>query len=381
MIRKTREKEAGRGGSGRHRLRVELVSGLAIGAMLLAAPGTTASASASTSGGTIAFGVLSCFTGRLASLGEAMLQGSQVAEEAINAHGGVLGDKLALYHADTGCDEADSVPATHQLLAANHVVGIIGPETQEIAAVAPIVTAAQIPTEFQGGSTLFNVNKDPYLWRDSPSDTQLSVAMALYAHRLGYKRAAMLFYNEIAAQTFKAPIVATWKKLGGTVTADVTVAPDQTDYLPEVRQIIKSHPQVIFTQTDAPTAGAIFQNFKELDNLGIPFIGSDVTGGAEYLKAITFPVAHAHLTSVYGTSYTGQGANVWNSLFAQKFGKSAIPLANANYAYDAVVSLALAMDRAGTTSGPAVIKVMKDVTNPPGPACYAYSKCYSLLKA
>jgi branched-chain amino acid transport system substrate-binding protein len=311
----------------------------------------------------VAFGVLSCFTGRLASLGQAMLQGSQVAEQAINAKGGVLGKKLKLYHADTKCDEADSVPAVRKLLG-NNVVGVIGPETQEISAVKPIVTAAKIPTEFQGGSTRFNTNTDPYLWRDSPSDSQLGVAMALYAHKQGYKRAALLFYSGIAAQTFKKPIMATWKKLGGSVVSNITIAPDQTSYL-----------------SDAPTGAVVFQNFQQLDNLAIPFIGTDVTAGKQYIKAITPPVAHKHLTSVYGTSFKGNGAKVWNQLFTQKFGKKASPLANANYAYDAVVSLALAMDRAGTTSGPAVNKVMRDVTNPPGPKCSSYAQCLKLLKS
>jgi len=34
--------------------------------------------------GPVTMGVLSCFTGSLASLGQAMLQGSQVAQKAIN---------------------------------------------------------------------------------------------------------------------------------------------------------------------------------------------------------------------------------------------------------------------------------------------------------
>src|SRR5712692_12010071 len=133
--------------------------------------------------GPVTMGVLSCFTGTLASLGQAMLQGSQIAEKAINDAGGILGRQLNLAHADTQCDEADSVPALRQLLASQNLVGIIGPETQEISADAPIITAAKIPDEFQGGSTLFDHNTNPFLWRDSPSDSQLGVAMALYAHK------------------------------------------------------------------------------------------------------------------------------------------------------------------------------------------------------
>jgi len=326
-------------------------------------------------------GVLSCFTGTLASLGQAMLQGSQVAQKAINDAGGILGRQLSLAHADTQCDEADSVPALRQLLATQNVVGIIGPETQEINADAPIITAAKIPDEFQGGSTIFDHNANPWLWRDSPSDSQLGVAMALYAHKKGYRNAALLFYSDIAAQTFAKPITATWQKLGHQIVSNVTVAPDQTSYRTQVQQIINTHPDVIFTQTDAATAAVLFQNFKELNNLAIPFVGTDVTGVDEYLKAVTYAAASAHLTSVYGTSVTGQATDAFNQFFVAQFGSTTQPLANANYAYDAVISLALAVDKANSTSGTAINAAMSSVTNSPGTQCYTYKDCLKLLKA
>ena len=346
----------------------------------LSSCGTSASNSNIPSG-PVTMGVLSCFTGTLASLGQAMLQGAQVAQKEINDAGGILGKKLNLAHADTQCDEADSVPAVHQLLASQNLVGIIGPETQEINAVAPILTAAKIPDEFQGGSTIFDHNTNPWLWRNSPSDSQLGVAMALYAQKQGYKNAALLFYSDIAAQTFAHPITATWQKMGNQIVANVTVAPDQTDYRTQVQQVINSHPDVIFTQTDPATAAVLFQNFKELDNLAIPFIGTDVTGADDFLKAITYPVAHAHLTSVYGTSVSGKSADDFNSVYTSLFGSANPPLPNANYAYDAVISLALAIEKANSIDGTAINKQMDQVTNPPGTMCYTYASCLALIKA
>ncbi|MGH8861833.1 MAG: ABC transporter substrate-binding protein, partial [Jatrophihabitantaceae bacterium] len=55
-------------------------------------------------GGAATYGVLSCFTGRLASLGQAMLQGTRAAEREINAAGGVNGKQVGMVQADTGCD-------------------------------------------------------------------------------------------------------------------------------------------------------------------------------------------------------------------------------------------------------------------------------------
>jgi ABC-type branched-subunit amino acid transport system substrate-binding protein len=361
-----------------------LLCGSVAAALLLAACGTssTPSAGGKQPTGPVSMGVLSCFTGSLASLGAAMLQGSQMAQKAINDAGGILGKTLNLSHADTQCDEADSVPAVRKLLSDSNVVGIIGPETQEINAVAPIVSAAKIPDQFQGGSTVFDHNTNAYLWRDSPSDSQLGVAMALYAYQKGYRKAGLLFYSDIAAQTFADPITATWAKLGGTIAVRITdLAPGQTSYRTQVQKVIDAKPDVIFTQTDAPTAGVLFKNFKELNNLAIPFVGTDVTGGDDYLKAITYPIAHDHLISIYGTSVSGAATDEFNKIFAAMFPGPDQPQANANYAYDAVISQALAVVKANSITGSDINNAMTAVTNPPGTACYTYKTCLDLLKA
>ncbi|HEX3508692.1 MAG TPA: ABC transporter substrate-binding protein [Candidatus Dormibacteraeota bacterium] len=359
-----------------------LVASVAAAAWVLAACGNTPSSGSHLPTGPVTMGVLSCFTGSLSSLGAAMLQGSQVAQKAINDGGGILGQQLVLQHADTQCDEADGAVAARQLLSNSNVVGIIGPETQEINAVSPIVTSAKITTQFQGGSTLFDKNSNAYLWRDSPSDSQLGVAMALYAYNKGYRKADLIFYSDIAAQTFPPPITATFTKLGGTVVKSYTIAPAQTSYLTTVQQVIADSPDVIFTQTDAPTAAVLFQNFKKLDNLAIPFVGTDVTGGSDYLKAIGNQVAHDHLISVYGTSVSGAATDEFNRVFALVVpGANQQPLANANYAYDAVISQALAIDKANSISGPDINAAMMSVTNPPGTQSYTYPSCLTLIKA
>jgi ABC-type branched-subunit amino acid transport system substrate-binding protein len=325
------------------------------------------------------YGVLSCFSGRLASLGQAMIQGSQVAKKAIDAAGGVMGHKVSLTQEDTQCDLADAVPATQKLLSSN-VTGVIGPETQEIAAVEPILKSSKIVDEFQGGGTSYDHQTDPFVFRDSPSDSQLGVAMALYAYQHGYRRAAMLFYTDIAAQTLIKPIITTFQKLGGKILTTVNVAPGQTSYVPEVQKVLATKPDVIFTQTDAPTAAVLYRDLKQTNNLAIPLVGTDVTGASEYLKAVTFPVANAHLTSVYGTSVSGKADVEFTHQFNAMF-PGQQPLANANYAYDAVISLALAQEAAKSSDGTKVAAAMKKVTNPPGTACFAFATCKKLVDA
>jgi ABC-type branched-subunit amino acid transport system substrate-binding protein len=356
--------------------------GACAAAVLLAACASSSSGSGGTSSGPVTYGVLSCFTGRLASLGQAMLQGAKVAQSEINTAGGVLGRKVQLATGDTSCDVADGVTAANQMLTKN-ISGVIGPETQEINGVEPILKSNHIVDEFQGGDTARDHQTDPYFFRDSPSDSQLGVAMALYAHNKGFTKAVMLFYSDPAAQTFLKPVSTTFTKLGGTILKTIIVTPDQTSYLSQVRAAIAAHPQVIFTQEDPPTAAVLFREFKQLGGGSIPWVGTDVTSGSDYLKAIGYPTAHSVLTSVYGTSVSGAATSAFTNLFNTLYPsqKAAGPLANANYAYDAVISLALADDYAKTTSGATVAHEMVKVTNPPGTACFTYSSCLTLLKA
>jgi ABC-type branched-subunit amino acid transport system substrate-binding protein len=366
----------------KHSMVFKAVGSCAAAALLAACASSNAGGGGGNSSGPVTYGVLSCFTGRLASLGQAMLQGAKVAQSEINTAGGVLGRKVQLVTGDTSCDVADGVTATNQMLTKS-ISGVIGPETQEINGVEPILDSNHIVDEFQGGDTARDHQTDPYFFRDSPSDSQLGVAMALYAHTKGYTKAVMLFYSDPAAQTFLKPVSQTFTKLGGTILKTIIVTPDQTSYLSQVREAIAAHPQVIFTQEDPPTAAVLFREMKQLGGQGIPWVGTDVTSGSDYLKAIGIPTAHAHLISVFGTSITGAANSAFINLFNQIYPsqKAAGPLANANYAYDAVISLALADDYAKTTSGATVARDMAKVTNPPGTACYTYASCLRLLKA
>ncbi|MBU6516258.1 MAG: ABC transporter substrate-binding protein [Acidobacteriota bacterium] len=357
-------------------------SAVALATLLGTGMTTGFSTSAGASSGTVSYGVLSCFTGPLASLGEGIYQGAQIAQAQVNAAGGVLGKKLSIPQGDTGCDPVEGKTALLKLLSGGGIAGIIGPTTQEINAVEPVLKANKIIDEFQGGDTGRDHQTDPYLFRDSPSDSQLGVAMATYAHIKGYKRADLLFYSDAAAQTIVAPVRSTFIKLGGTVVHTYIITADQSSYTNTVAQVISDKPQVIFSQTDAPTVAVLSTEFSQLGSK-IPWIGTDVTTSSDYIKAFGTARAHSTLTSVMGTSVTGTANNVFMAGFKKMFPSQAAagPLSGANYAYDAVISLALADTYAKTFNGTTVAADMTKVTNPPGTACYSYASCVNLLKA
>src|SRR5258708_28356022 len=111
------------------RLTITRTVGACAAAALLAA--CASSGGSSNSSGPVNYGVLSCFTGRLASLGQAMLQGAKVAQREINSAGGVLGRKVQLVTGDTSCDVSDFVTAANHMLTRT-ITAVISPATPVI---------------------------------------------------------------------------------------------------------------------------------------------------------------------------------------------------------------------------------------------------------
>lgn len=352
-----------------------------IATVLVVAGCSAAPASTKKSSRSVTLGVLQPFTGAYAFVGEASLQGATVAVSEINANGGILGKKVNLAHADTLGDPADAVPAAHALLSVDGAKAVIGPGGLEISSVQPILTKAKIPFMFEGGDTNIDTNTDPYLWRDTASDAQEGVAIALYALHQHYKTAAFMMTSITSAQDFVPVIEKAYKAGGGKVLANVELTPSQTSYQSQVQQIISLHPQVIFTQMDPVTAGTVFAEYQQLNGLAIPFIGTDTTIGSNFISAVTAAVSRKALVSCQGATANTPSTGVFMKWFRKLYGKKAQPDANAVNSYDGAIVLALAMDKAGSTSGPKVIKAIPKLTNPPGTLVYSYAQGLKDIKA
>ncbi|HUZ69289.1 MAG TPA: ABC transporter substrate-binding protein [Candidatus Saccharimonadales bacterium] len=358
-----------------------ITAALCSSALLLAACGS-GSSNAAVKGrlsAPVILGDLAGFTGAEASFGQAFNEGVQVALREINASGGVLGQQVQVFNGDELSDPIDAVAAVQQLINLDHVVGIIGPQTPEIGAVQPIIDRYHIPDMFQGGSTSFDQLTDPWIWRGSASDSQEAVAMALYAIDKGYKNAAILFTTEASAQTLQPVLAKTFEKLGGHIVATVDMALGQSSYRSEVARVINAHPDVIFTHEDPATAGTLFSNFREANNFAIPFVGTDSTTGSDWFKAVGIPVDNAHLVSLVGGSEPGGGADVYNTWYAKTYNHQ--PLSNANYAYDSVMVLCLAIEKAGSTDPQAMVNAIPQVSNPPGVKVSDWATALADLKA
>jgi ABC-type branched-subunit amino acid transport system substrate-binding protein len=357
--------------------------GLALPAVLavtaLAACGGSSSGASASGGGSITIGILHPFTGNYAGVGAASLGGAKVAAKLINDAGGVLGKKLVIKTADTLGDPADAVPALNKLLNVDKAVAVVGPGGLEAGSTIPILDRNSIPYMLQAGNTAFDKMSDKWGFRTNPSDSQLSVAMAVFAHDQGYKRAAMVFSTIESAQTLKAPIAAQFKKMGGTIVADLNLTPAQTSYNSEVVKVLNAKPDVIFTQMEPPTASVFLNNMEQTAGLNIPLVGSDITAGSDFISAVTPARATKVVYSLTGASPPNGAGTIFTNAYQTVNGTA--PLSDANYGYDATIVLALAIQQAKSTDGQAIADAISKVSSPPGTTVQSYADGLKALKA
>ena len=342
--------------------------------MGIATTGTLASAASSFAATTkvpIPIGALGEITGPKAGFGTGVLQGITAGTAEVNAAGGAMGRALKLYVATDNSDPVDAVPVIQRLIDLNHIVSEVGEAGASAQAIEPILTKSKIPLLTAGGDTYFDKNTDPFLWRLTPSDSQLGVAMALYARHKGYKTAVTMFTINAVQQALQAEVVAAYTKLGGKVVGQFNLQPDLSSYSSEVARVVALKPDAIFVEMDPGTAGVVFKDFAAAGYTGTPVVGTDDMIGSSTIQAIGVSTARKVLVNLEGGIFNSPAANVFTTWINKTSKGGAQP--NASYGYDGIVIDALAMDLAKSTAGPAVIKAIPKVTAPGGTVVYSYA--------
>jgi ABC-type branched-subunit amino acid transport system substrate-binding protein len=362
-------------------------------ALALAACGSSGTGGGGGSGSkTLTVAMVEAFTGPNSIDGIAAAAGCYPAARVVNQSGGVLGHKIQCIPIDTRGDPTDAIPAVQKLLATTSgLVSVAGPESGTAASLVPILTKAHIPMISQNGLSLFDRNTDPYFWRNYPADDEGGVALAYWAHHVGFNRGALFFDNSVAAQGSVPGLLRTYQRLGGTVAINLSVPPDDTSYGSEIHRLIQAHPQVIFTESDPQTDATAFGNLSTF-GAQIPIFGTNATVIPQWLKAVAKALGNAKMAKYYrgvepyapnfpGTRYFNQALladakqvpdpSQW---LGQEY--STAP-------FDGLIIMALAMTAAHSTS-PAVFNSHILSVTAPGPGktvVYSYRSGVAALKA
>jgi branched-chain amino acid transport system substrate-binding protein len=361
--------------------------------------GTAASSASPGSGAKLTVADVAPFSGPDAALGPTYLASCYGATSAINAAGGVLGHMLTCKSVDTRGDPADAVPAVNQMFASTPSLAlVIGCTSDEAASVAPIINSHKMAMFCMTGQSEFDHTHFPYFYRLVPPDLEESYAMTVIAQKLGYKRIALAFGNDIGSQTFIQPAIAALKKAGITLTTNQSLDLKATTFRTEAAAIVQSHPDAIMTEALGSADPTLFSEIKQLNGGKIiPIIGTSAAISPAFYKASAAAVgANAFSSSFHADNLvvlsSGPAYQAFSKALLSQQGK--VPGATGNFTtylsapggvhlYDGMNLAALAMIMSKSTNpsvyGPDIVKIGDGVAG--ATVCYSFAQCAPLVKA
>jgi ABC-type branched-subunit amino acid transport system substrate-binding protein len=364
---------------------------VAAAALLVSATACSSAQPAAAKDYTVTVAAFNPFTGPDGSFGPEMWAGCQAAATAINAAGGVLTHKVACMSVDTQGNPADAVTAAAKMLSTTpHLLGVLGPSSDEADATAPLINAAKVPMFADTGESSFDHNKLPYFWRMIPADDVRGYAMALYAKQKGYLRGAAVFGNDVGgSQTGVPTLLRGYGEVGGQMVINQKITLGQTSYQSQVQQLIAAKPQVIFTETSPQANAAYLAELQQLGHL-IPIIGTDVTIQPSWFTAMAGSIGKPAVTKYFVAESpyapaSGPGWQVYNKdLLASPSVPKPSQWSTDSYTmsyYDGILLMALAATATNSTSPAVWNATIPAMTTSGGVVVHTYAEGLAALKA
>ncbi len=302
---------------------------------------------------TIKVGVNLELSGNVASYGQSMLEGVELAVKEINKEG-IDGKKIELVTVDNKSEAAESTNAAIKLTSQEKVAAIIGPATSgDTKATIQIAQDNQVPVIAPGGTapelTFENNKLNDFIFRTSFIDPFQGVVAANFAaNELKVKNAAVFIdkgsdYSGNIAKAFTEQFEANGGKV---VTEEAYVAKD-TDFRATLTRIKAAKPDFVLVPGYYEEVGLIVKQAREI-GLDVPFMGGDgwdsptlvEIAGADALNNTFFTNHYSavnpdekiqNFIKAFGEEYDGEAPDAFNAL-----------------GYDTAYFLADAIKRAGS---------------------------------
>jgi branched-chain amino acid transport system substrate-binding protein len=213
----------------------------------------------------IRIGVTQPLTGAFAASGNYVAQGAKIAEDAINASGGVLGRKIQLVIEDNKSNPTEAVATAEKLIAKDKVPVLMGAWSSTLTlAVMPKLMEYEVPMLVETSSSgKITTSGNPFIFRISPTSEMEARAFIPMVKTFGIKKADFLATNNDfglgASQEFSKMLQAQGVQVGVMETMD----PKATDFSAQLAKIKASGGDTLFVTTAVEQATLILKQAKE----------------------------------------------------------------------------------------------------------------------
>ena len=271
-------------------------------------------------------------------------------EIAIDDLGGrILGHDILLDGQDSGCSTDGGKAAASKLAADPKIVGVIGPScSTEVRGGMPILTKAGLvaispsstsPELTEPG----NKNHFPGYLRTAHNDNVQGAKAAEYAYNvLGIRTAATVQDGSVYAMDLQQVFADNFIKLGGSISAQVAVSPDQTDMSMVLAKIAQGKPDLIYLPIFLPAGPSFVMQARTTPGLeNVKLMGADGLFSPDVPKTAGAAVNGFMVSS---PQVTGSTYEAFIKKYQARYGTPPVSIFHA-HAYDAFMLLKAAIER------------------------------------
>lgn len=322
----------------------------------------------SAAGDPITIGAIFNATGWMAAYDQPPREGAQLAVEAINEAGGVLGRPLELIELDGATDPATVGNAARQLIEqgadiilapCDFDIGAPASQAAQEAGLVGMSTCASSP--LYGSAALGDKQFTAAMWNNI-----MSAAAAEYAYNeLGWRTAYVVADTSIDySLSLGDYFTEHFTTLGGEVVGSDTYLQGDADFGAQIQRIqaLESEPDGLFISSYAPDLGTIVRQTRAA-GITTPIFGGDTYDDSEFWAVVGPELGN----DIYFATHGWLGPEAGDALpdfiarYQAKFGQdpaTAFTLTG----WDSIQIFAQAMEAAGSTDGAAVAQAMEEMT-------------------
>lgn len=318
--------------------------------------GTATTAAKGKLNGKLTIGAISPLTGSSATIGKDLARGMELAVERVNSEGGVLGKELEVPIEDTEGSTVGAVQAARKLVTSNHVPLVIGEYlSADTIAAGKYLQGAGIVQINAGSSSPEVADIGNYSFSSIGLDNLTGAYAAETLWNAGVKKIAFLGPNNTYGSEFAKVLAEKFPKLGGEIVESILYTEGQSSYQSELNRLKESDAEVYVFATYAPDAVTIY---NEAFRLGM---NPEQIYGI-YLAICIEGVEPEAIAGQQGQDlgYIGSSGEKYLKEYEAQFGsKPATPYSD--YAYDAVMMAAAAINKAKSTEPDAIRQALKEI--------------------
>jgi branched-chain amino acid transport system substrate-binding protein len=273
-------------------------------------------------------------------------------EIAIDDKGQVMGHDVNLIGEDDGCSAEGGQAAGTKLAANPAIVAVIGTSCSSAARVAVpllskagfvIISASNTAPEL---TIAGNPNNHPGYLRTAHSDAVQGAAAAKFAwEHLKVKKAATIHDGSIYAESLQRVFAEEFTKMGGTITAQEAVDPNQTDMKSVLTSIATGEPELIYMPIFVKAGVLVVRQARETAGLENTYLmGADGMFSTDVTEGAGDSVEGFFVSSPDLAAFTSDYEAKFLPAYQAKFGTVPVSIFHA-HAYDATMMIFAAIEK------------------------------------